>query len=111
MTTQGVAPKPPVGYRPPWETSRASQTHDNQVRPNQLTPEERARRSKVRKAAPRCPLRPGEPCTLCQPFVTGPQDCQTVRVVMEDPELRAILAEKRRAYNERIRARRAQNAD
>ncbi|WP_313271893.1 DUF6767 domain-containing protein [Gleimia hominis] len=58
------------------------------------------RRSRSSKPAPLCPLRPGEPCTLCQAFVTGPQDCQTVRLVMEDPELRALLAEKRRAYNE-----------
>jgi len=38
-----------------------------------------------------CPLRPGEPCTLCVPGATGPQDCPTVAEVMRDPELRARL--------------------
>ncbi len=36
----------------------------------------------------RCPLRPGEPCTLCQLDVTGPQDCPLVYLVMSDDELR-----------------------
>ncbi|NLE97381.1 MAG: hypothetical protein GX596_05255 [Propionibacterium sp.] len=48
-----------------------------------------------RLATPRCPLRPGDPCTLCVPGATGPQDCQTVRFVMEDPELREMLQAKR----------------
>ena len=48
-----------------------------------------------------CPIRPGEPCTLCQAYVSGPEDCQTVRLVMEDDELRAELAVKRREYRER----------
>lgn len=48
-------------------------------------------------AAPdaRCPLRPGDMCTLCVPGATGPQDCPTVAEVMRDPELRARLAELR----------------
>ena len=37
---------------------------------------------------PRCPLRPGQPCTLCQIDVTGPQDCGLVYLVMTDDELR-----------------------
>lgn len=37
---------------------------------------------------PRCPLRPGEPCTLCQLDVTGPADCGVVYLVMSDPDLR-----------------------
>ncbi|WP_338088368.1 DUF6767 domain-containing protein [Nanchangia anserum] len=45
-----------------------------------------------------CPLRPGDPCTLCQAFVTGPHDCQTVRLVMDDPDLRAELAVRRREW-------------
>lgn len=36
----------------------------------------------------RCPLRPGEPCTLCQIGASGPQDCPTVHLVMADDELR-----------------------
>ncbi|WP_058234414.1 DUF6767 domain-containing protein [Devriesea agamarum] len=46
------------------------------------------------KAMPKCPLRPGDPCSLCVPGATGPQDCPTVRLVMDDPELRAMLQEK-----------------
>ncbi|WP_406567848.1 DUF6767 domain-containing protein [Dactylosporangium fulvum] len=41
---------------------------------------------------PRCPVRPGEPCTLCQPGATGPQDCGLVYLVMSDAELRAGIA-------------------
>lgn len=41
---------------------------------------------------PQCPLRYGEPCTLCQAFVIGPEDCQTVALVMSDPELKAEWA-------------------
>jgi hypothetical protein len=43
----------------------------------------------------RCPLRPGEPCTLCHPEASGPQDCPTVAIVMDDDELRAELARRR----------------
>lgn len=46
--------------------------------------------SHTRRAnVPQCPLRYGEPCTLCQAFVTGPEDCQTVAIVMDDPDLKA----------------------
>lgn len=48
----------------------------------------------TRVATPRCPLRNGEPCSLCVPGAHGPQDCQTVRLVMEDPEMREMLREK-----------------
>jgi hypothetical protein len=44
-----------------------------------------------REPVPRCPVRPGEPCTLCQPGVTGPEDCGLVYLVMSDPELRDEL--------------------
>ncbi|MEV4483093.1 DUF6767 domain-containing protein [Micromonospora coxensis] len=47
-------------------------------------------RPRVRPDA-KCPLRPGQPCTLCQLNVTGPQDCGLVRLVMEDDELREGL--------------------
>jgi hypothetical protein len=36
-------------------------------------------------------LRPGEPCTLCQLDVTGPNDCGLVYIVMTDPDLRDAL--------------------
>jgi hypothetical protein len=39
----------------------------------------------------RCPIRPGEPCTLCQLDVTGPQYCGLVYLVMHNPELREGL--------------------
>lgn len=45
-------------------------------------------------ATPKCPLRPGDPCTLCVPGASGPHDCQTVRLVLEDPELRALWRQK-----------------
>ncbi|MEV6931497.1 DUF6767 domain-containing protein [Dactylosporangium sp. NPDC051485] len=42
-----------------------------------------------------CPVRPGEPCTLCQ-AATGPQDCPLVYLVMSDDELRAGVQRFRR---------------
>ena len=38
-----------------------------------------------------CPIRPGDPCTLCQLDVTGPADCPLVYLVMTDPDLRLSL--------------------
>ncbi len=60
---------------------------------------------------PRCPIRTGEPCTLCQINVTGPQDCGLVYLVMNDPDLRRGLAEQRRALSSRAGAGRADRAD
>ncbi|WP_116113615.1 DUF6767 domain-containing protein [Austwickia chelonae] len=37
---------------------------------------------------PRCPVRPTDPCSLCQQSVKGPADCGLVYLVMSDPELR-----------------------
>lgn len=51
---------------------------------------------------PRCPLRPGDTCSLCVPGATGPQDCQTVALVMSDPDLRERLAELRRLYGDTV---------
>lgn len=45
-----------------------------------------------RRPDPKCPLRPGEPCTLCQMSVTGPKDCPLVYLIMDDPEYREALA-------------------
>ncbi|MEA4943649.1 MAG: DUF6767 domain-containing protein [Propionicimonas sp.] len=50
-----------------------------------------------RTPQPKCPLRPGEPCTLCQLDVTGPQDCPVVFLVMGDEELQAEWAARQRA--------------
>jgi hypothetical protein len=44
-----------------------------------------------RVPVPQCPLRAGEPCTLCQLDVTGPANCGLVYLVMSDPQLRAGL--------------------
>jgi hypothetical protein len=45
---------------------------------------------------PKCPIRVGEPCTLCFPGATGPQDCGLVYLVQDDDELREELATRRR---------------
>ena len=39
----------------------------------------------------RCPIRPGDPCSLCVPGASGPQDCGLVYLVMSDPDLRDRL--------------------
>lgn len=44
-----------------------------------------------RRPDDQCPLRPGEPCALCQMSTTGPKDCPLVWLVMTDDELRAGL--------------------
>ena len=44
----------------------------------------------------RCPLRPGDYCTLCVPGAAGPQNCPTLAEVMRDPDLRERLAVLRR---------------
>ncbi|AQP50865.1 DUF6767 domain-containing protein [Tessaracoccus flavescens] len=54
------------------------------------------RKDTRRKPDPKCPLRPGEPCTLCQASVTGPQDCGLVYLIMDDPEAREAWAASRR---------------
>ncbi|RRD49153.1 DUF6767 domain-containing protein [Arachnia propionica] len=42
-----------------------------------------------------CPLRPDTPCGLCVPGADGPHNCQTVRLVMDDPDLRSMWREQR----------------
>ncbi len=49
----------------------------------------------------KCPIRPGDPCTLCHIGASGPQDCPLVYLVMDDPELKEELARSRRALRER----------
>ena len=44
---------------------------------------------------PKCPIRVGDPCSLCFPGASGPQDCGLVYLVQSDPELREQLAVKR----------------
>lgn len=55
----------------------------------------------------KCPIRPGEPCSLCYPGATGPQDCGLVWIVSNDPELAAEWARNRREEAARKRAARA----
>ncbi len=50
----------------------------------------------TRAAVPLCPIRPGDACSLCEPGVTGPQDCGLVYLVMSDPGLRDELTRLRR---------------
>lgn len=45
---------------------------------------------------PKCPIRVGEPCTLCFPGANGPQDCGLVYLVQDDDEMREELAGRRR---------------
>lgn len=45
---------------------------------------------------PKCPIRVGEPCSLCFPGASGPQDCGLVYLVQDDDELREELASRRR---------------
>jgi hypothetical protein len=64
----------------------------------------------ARVPVPQCPIRLGEPCTLCVPGATGPQDCGLVWLVQDDPELREDLARRRSGLAvarraERVRAR------
>jgi hypothetical protein len=54
---------------------------------------------------PQCPVRPGDACSLCVPGATGPQDCPLVAMVMDDPDLRARLAELRAEAREESRRR------
>lgn len=35
----------------------------------------------------KCPIRPGDPCSLCFPGASGPQDCGLVWLAKDDPEL------------------------
>ena len=50
----------------------------------------------TRNAVPMCPIRPGDACSLCEPGVTGPEDCGLVYLVMSDPALRDELNRLRR---------------
>ncbi|WP_370626344.1 DUF6767 domain-containing protein [Austwickia sp. TVS 96-490-7B] len=52
----------------------------------------------------RCPLRPGDPCTMCHHHATGPQDCPLVYLVMDDPELRDLYAASRQPSSSRTAA-------
>ncbi|MGJ6979228.1 DUF6767 domain-containing protein [Aestuariimicrobium soli] len=59
---------------------------------------------------PRCPLRPGDRCSLCVPGASGPHDCGLVWLVMDDPELREQLAQKQQQAQKRAEHRAAATA-
>lgn len=49
---------------------------------------------------PKCPIRDGDPCSLCVPGAGGPHNCGLVALVRDDEELqelrRAMRAERSR---------------
>ncbi|MFC6421459.1 DUF6767 domain-containing protein [Ornithinimicrobium tianjinense] len=63
-----------------------------------------------RRPVPQCPIRIGEPCTLCVPGASGPQDCGLVYLVQDDPEMAAELARRRSAHADRRAALRPSTA-
>lgn len=60
----------------------------------------------MKRPEPQCPIRPGDPCSLCYPGADGPENCGLVWLVNEDPDLQEILVEKRREAAARRRAER-----
>ena len=44
---------------------------------------------------PKCPIRDGEPCSLCFPGADGPQNCGLVYLVQSDDDLRERRRESR----------------
>jgi len=55
---------------------------------------------------PTCPIRVGEPCTLCYPGADGPHNCGLVYLVKNDPDLADEWARHRRRESKRRRAER-----
>lgn len=47
----------------------------------------------------RCPIRIGDPCSLCHPGASGPQTCGLVYLVMCDPDLRDELLRRWDCWN------------
>lgn len=50
---------------------------------------------------PRCPLRPQDKCSLCQPGASGPHDCGLVYLVRGDDELHDLAVAARQAQSKR----------
>jgi hypothetical protein len=48
----------------------------------------------------RCPIRIGDPCSLCHPGSSGPATCGLVYLVMSDPELREELLRRWAGWDE-----------
>ena len=49
----------------------------------------------ARPPQPKCPIRLGEPCSLCFPGADGPNNCGLIYLVQSDPDLVEQLAAKR----------------
>ena len=49
--------------------------------------------SPTSRPAAKCPVRPGDPCSLCWPGATGPADCGLVYLARNDPELWDLRSE------------------
>lgn len=47
-----------------------------------------------------CPIRIGDPCSLCHPGASDPQSCGLVYLVMSDPELREELLRRWQRWEE-----------
>jgi len=54
-----------------------------------------------RYVAPRCPLRPDDKCSLCQPGATGPHDCGLVYLMRTDEDLQALYRERQQQAGRR----------
>ncbi|MCC2592929.1 hypothetical protein LKO27_05810 [Tessaracoccus sp. OS52] len=55
-------------------------------------------------AQAKCPIRLGEPCTLCFPGADGPQNCGLVYLVQSDEDLREARTAYRKVQRERASA-------
>lgn len=53
---------------------------------------------------PLCPIRVGDPCSLCHPGASGPQMCGLVYLVMTDPDLREELLRRWAEWDEQTNA-------
>ena len=61
-------------------------------------------------AEPQCPIRIGDPCSLCHPGASDPQSCGLVYLVMSDPGLRDELLLRWRRWEEEQAALRVRPA-
>jgi len=61
-------------------------------------------------AEARCPIRIGDPCSLCHPGASDPQSCGLVYLVMSDPELREELLRRWQVWEEEEARRTSEEA-
>jgi len=58
----------------------------------------------------RCPIRIGDPCSLCHPGASDPQSCGLVYLVMSDPDLREELLRRWARWDEEQARRTSEEA-